>query len=185
MVLTIVRYVAETAMIAGVDETESTGEVFTVRRGFRLGWSRQAWRLFLTDLTIGLVLMFGILVLLALAASPLLLLLVNVDVVRVIAVGATILLVLPTILFFIVVGIALVVGHAVRPTAGCVGPAGRVGLHPARSEAGEGLAARHRLDVAAAGRHRFCVGHRQNTGSHYTWLHCRLSWAVSRQDWPT
>jgi hypothetical protein len=107
VILAIVRYVAETAMIAGVDETESTGEAFTVRRGFRLGWSRQAWRLFLTNLTIGLVLMFGILGLLALAASPLLLLLVNVDVVRVIAVGATILLVLPTILFFVVVGIAL------------------------------------------------------------------------------
>jgi hypothetical protein len=106
VILTIVRYIAETALIAGVDEIENTGEPLTVRRGFRLGWSRQAWRLFLTDLTIGLVLMFGILVLLALAASPLLLLLVNVDVVRVIAVGSTILLVLPTILFFIVVGIA-------------------------------------------------------------------------------
>jgi hypothetical protein len=107
VILAIVRYVAETAMIAGVDETESTGEAFTVRRGFRLGWSRQALRLFLTDLTIGLVLMFAVLVLLALAASPLLLLLVNVDAVRVIAVGATILLVLPTILFFIVMGVAL------------------------------------------------------------------------------
>ena len=112
VVLTIVRYVAETALIAGVDETESTGEAFTVRRGFRLGWSRQAWRLFLTDLTIGLVLVFGVLVLLALAASPLLLLLVNVDVVRVIAVGATTLLALPTILFFIVVGVAF---SLVRP----------------------------------------------------------------------
>jgi len=112
VILAIVRYVAETAMIAGVDETESTGEAFTVRRGFRLGWSRQAWRLFLTDLTIGLALVFGILVLLALAASPLLLLLVNVDVVRVIAVGAAILLVLPVILFFIVVGIAF---SLVRP----------------------------------------------------------------------
>ena len=112
VVLTIVRYVAETAMIAGVDETESTGEAFTVRRGFHLGWSRQAWRLFLTDLTIGLVLVFGVFVLLALAASPLLLLLVNVDVVRVIAVGATTLLALPTILFFIVVGVAF---SLVRP----------------------------------------------------------------------
>jgi hypothetical protein len=68
--------------------------------------------LFLTDLTIGLVLVFGVLVLLALAASPLLLLLVNVDVVRVIAVGATTLLALPTILFFIVVGVAF---SLVRP----------------------------------------------------------------------
>jgi hypothetical protein len=107
VILTIVRYVAETALIAGVDEIEITGEAFTVRRGFRLGWSRQAWRLFLTDLTIGLVLMFGILVLLALAASPLLLLLVNVDVVRMIAVGVAILLILPAILFIIVAGLTL------------------------------------------------------------------------------
>jgi hypothetical protein len=105
--LTILRYVAETAMIAGVDEIEGQGIALTVRRGFRLGWSRQAWRLFLTDLTIGLVLVFGVLVLLALAASPLLLLLIDVDVVRMIAVGMAILLILPAILFIIVAVLTL------------------------------------------------------------------------------
>jgi hypothetical protein len=63
--------------------------------------------LFLTDLTIGLVLVFGVLVLLALAASPLLLLLINADVVRMIAVGVAILLILPAILFIIVAVLTL------------------------------------------------------------------------------
>ncbi len=102
VILTIVRYVAETALIAGVDEIENTGETLTVRRGFRLGWSRQAWRLFLTEFAIGLLFGLAAVLLLALAASPLLLLLINADVVRVIAVGAAILLILPAILFIIV-----------------------------------------------------------------------------------
>jgi hypothetical protein len=72
-VITVVRYLAETALMAGADEIETTGAALTVRRGFRLGWSRQAWRLFLTDLVIHLPLFLGALVLLAAAALPLLL----------------------------------------------------------------------------------------------------------------
>jgi len=107
VILTIVRYVAETALIAGVDEIENTGETLTVRRGFRLGWSRQAWRLFLTEFAIRLLFGLAAILLLALAASPLLLLLVNADVVRVIAVGVAILLILPAILFIIVAVLTL------------------------------------------------------------------------------
>jgi len=73
ILLTIIRYLAETALMAGANEIESTGAALTVRRGFRLGWSRQAWRLFLTDLVIHLPLALAGLALLAAGATPLLL----------------------------------------------------------------------------------------------------------------
>jgi hypothetical protein len=67
-----IRYMAETALISGVAEIETTGEKLTVRRGFRMGWSRQAWRLFLTDLAVYLPFTFGALFLWMVAALPLL-----------------------------------------------------------------------------------------------------------------
>lgn len=70
---TVIRYIAETALMAGADEIESSGAALSVRHGFRLGWSRQAWRLFLTDLLIGLPLVLAAIVLLAAGAAPLLL----------------------------------------------------------------------------------------------------------------
>jgi hypothetical protein len=73
VVATVVRYLSETALMAGADEIESTGAGLSVRRGFRLGWSRQAWRLFLTDLVIYLPVGLGAVVLLAAGAAPLLL----------------------------------------------------------------------------------------------------------------
>lgn len=107
VIATLVRYVVETAMIAGVDEIESTGGAFTVRRGFRLGWSRQAWRLFLMNLAIGLPVAVVILVLLALAASPLLLLLVKADVMRAMGIGLAVVLILMVVLFIIAVALVL------------------------------------------------------------------------------
>ena len=69
-VAAVVRYLAETALVAGVDEMETTGARLTVRRGFRLGWSRRAWRLFVTDFVIYVPLAIGGLLLLAIAALP-------------------------------------------------------------------------------------------------------------------
>jgi len=45
----IARYVSETALIKMVDQYEETEERLTIRKGFRLGWSRTAWRLFLIN----------------------------------------------------------------------------------------------------------------------------------------
>ena len=69
---TIARYVSETALIRMVDEHENSGEKLTVRQGFRLGWSHMAWKMFLMDLLVGLSFIISFLVLLALAALPLL-----------------------------------------------------------------------------------------------------------------
>jgi len=50
IVVAIARYVSETAVIRMVDEYENTETRMTVREGFRIGWSRTAWRLFLVNL---------------------------------------------------------------------------------------------------------------------------------------
>jgi hypothetical protein len=52
IIMTIARYVSETAVIRMVDEYEATDTKMTVRSGFRIGWSRAAWRLFLINLII-------------------------------------------------------------------------------------------------------------------------------------
>lgn len=107
VIMTIVRYVAETAMIAGVDEIEGTGEKLTVRHGFRLGWSRQALRLFLTNLVITVLLAAVAIVLLALAASPSLLWLTHVEALGIAGTIITVGLVLPLILFIIATALAV------------------------------------------------------------------------------
>jgi len=60
IIVAIARYVSETAVIRMVDEYENTGTKMTVRQGFRIGWSRAAWRLFLINLIVHLplILMF-------------------------------------------------------------------------------------------------------------------------------
>jgi hypothetical protein len=48
----ILRYIAETAAIRMVDEYEQTGVKVGFRQGWKYGWSRPAWRLFLIDFII-------------------------------------------------------------------------------------------------------------------------------------
>jgi hypothetical protein len=104
---TIVRYIAETALMAGADEIESTGAAPSVRQGFRLGWSRQAWRLFLTDLLIGLPLAAAAILLLAAAATPLLLWLTHQTPLGVLGTVVTVALEALVICALVVVGLAL------------------------------------------------------------------------------
>jgi hypothetical protein len=54
IVMAFARYVSETAVIRMVDEYEATDAKMTVRRGFRIGWSRTSWRLFLINLIVNL-----------------------------------------------------------------------------------------------------------------------------------
>jgi hypothetical protein len=68
----IARYVSETALLRMVDQHEATGVKVGVRQGFRLGWSRVAFRLFLLDLVLGLTTLIAFLLLILVAASPLL-----------------------------------------------------------------------------------------------------------------
>src|SRR5258706_13992228 len=64
IVMTIARYVSETSVIRMVDEYEASGNKMTVRQGFRIGWSRTAWRLFLINLIVNLPAIALVLVLL-------------------------------------------------------------------------------------------------------------------------
>lgn len=54
IVFTVLRYISETAVIRMVDENERSAAQPGVRAGFRLGWSRAAWRLFLINLLVSL-----------------------------------------------------------------------------------------------------------------------------------
>ncbi|MGZ9234644.1 MAG: DUF7544 domain-containing protein [Anaerolineales bacterium] len=64
IVVAVARYVSETAVIRMVDEFEDSGNKMTVREGFRVGWSRTAWRLFLINLIVNLPVIALMLVLL-------------------------------------------------------------------------------------------------------------------------
>jgi len=68
IVIAIARYVSETAVIRMVDEYENTGIKMTIRQGFRMGWSRSAWRLFLINLIVSLPFILAMILLLAVGA---------------------------------------------------------------------------------------------------------------------
>jgi hypothetical protein len=54
LILAFIRYPAETAVMRMVDEYEQTGNKLGFRKGWRLGWSRRAFRMFIIDLILGL-----------------------------------------------------------------------------------------------------------------------------------
>ncbi len=67
----VARYVGETALIRMVDGTEETGKQIGVRQGFRMGWSRAAWRLFLINLLVNVSAVLAYILLFALALGHL------------------------------------------------------------------------------------------------------------------
>lgn len=69
----VFRYVSETAIVKMVDEHESSGSKSSVRKGFRLGFSRSAWRLFLIDLLVNVPVFVVFLLLFLVVLTPLLL----------------------------------------------------------------------------------------------------------------
>jgi hypothetical protein len=104
---TIARYVAETALIRMVDDYEKTGQKHTVREGFRMGWSRTAWRLFLINLLIGLPTALAFILLFVLAFAPLLLWVTESNVAGAIGTVTTVGLFFPILFLAIVVGVVL------------------------------------------------------------------------------
>ena len=103
----IARYVAETALMRMVADHEDTGEKRGVGHGFRLGWSRTAFRLFLIDLVVVLPLVLAFILLFAIALAPLLLWLTEETTVGVVGTVATIGLSVLVILLAIVVALAV------------------------------------------------------------------------------
>jgi hypothetical protein len=105
----IVQYVARTALYRMVDQTEETGVKPTWRQGFRLGWSNRTFRLFMLELIVVLAAGIAGIILLTLAASPLLFLLIKSPAARWAGVGLTVALELFAILILVVASIVLYV----------------------------------------------------------------------------
>ena len=70
ILFTIAHFVSQVALIRMVDIHEDTAEKLTWRQGFRLGWSKAAWRLFLISFFIGLPAFLIFTLLFGLAALP-------------------------------------------------------------------------------------------------------------------
>ena len=109
VLFTIGRVVSETAVIRMVDLYEATGEKLSVGQGFRLGWSRAAFRIFLIDLLLGLGAFLVILVVLSLTLVPLLGFRTGNDAVGFVGGMTTALLMAFTILLIIVIVVVLAV----------------------------------------------------------------------------
>lgn len=103
----IVHYVARAALMRSVDQIERTDTAPSWREGFRLGWGKRTFRLWLLDLIVGILVGLAALLFLAAAASPLLLLAVDRDATRAIGIILAVLLVLLVILLLIVTGVVL------------------------------------------------------------------------------
>jgi hypothetical protein len=73
IIFAIIRYVSLVAQIRLVDDHETTGEKMGFRQGWRLGWSRYAWRVFLIDLAIGIPLTIILIALFGCALLPVIL----------------------------------------------------------------------------------------------------------------
>ena len=69
----ILRFVSKTAIIRMVDNHEASGEKVGWRQGFRMGWSRQAWRVFVVNLVVFLPVFLVLVVLFGCAIAPVLL----------------------------------------------------------------------------------------------------------------
>jgi hypothetical protein len=103
----VLKYVANVSAIRMVEDYENSGEKVGFKAGFRLGWNRKAFRLFLIDLVIGLVGIVAFLLLMALAAAPLLTLLTDNNALRVIGIVAAAGLVMLVIFIAILAAIVL------------------------------------------------------------------------------
>jgi hypothetical protein len=69
----VARYIAETALIRMVDESEETGSRLSLWQGLRRGFSLRAGRLFIIDLVVGVLSAFAFIILFGLAVAPILL----------------------------------------------------------------------------------------------------------------
>jgi hypothetical protein len=105
----VVRYVSQTALIQLVDRYETSGEQASFRQGLRLGWSRQAWRMFLIDLLVFLALLLTLLLALLIVATPLLLYLTQQDWARILGtvVAGALALVVAILTVLVVIALSL------------------------------------------------------------------------------
>ncbi len=107
LVSLVIRYFAQNALIRMVAHVEETQGPVTVGEGFRLGWTRPAWHMFLIDLVLGVPFALAAVLLIAIGASPLLLLLVDAVSARAVGIGLTVLMMLFIVALLVLAGIVL------------------------------------------------------------------------------
>lgn len=107
LVSVVVRYFCQNALIRMVAHVEETQGAVTVGEGFRLGWTRPAWYMFLIDLVLGIPFALVAILLIAIGLSPLLLLLVDTVSAKVVGIGLTVLMTLFFVAVLVVAGIVL------------------------------------------------------------------------------
>lgn len=107
ILFTIARYVSETSLFRMINQHEEDETKYTVKEGFRLGWSRSAFNLFLMDLIVGLAGFIVFVLLFLIAAIPLLSWLVDNDVIRTIGTVASASFALLVIFLAILTGIVI------------------------------------------------------------------------------
>lgn len=106
-VAAVLRYVVETALIRMVDKYEETGKRVSIRNGFRLGFSRGAWRIFLIDMVVRFPVYVLLLALFAFSLLPLLLWLTEDSTAGIVGLGIS------ATLFFILIFVAILIGAVV------------------------------------------------------------------------
>ena len=103
----IFRYVSESAIVQLVDEYEAKGTQYKIREGFRKGFSRSAWHVFLINLVIDVPIFLAFVILFLIVLSPALLWMTESFVAGIVgtvtAVG----------LFFLVIFLAIIVGAGI------------------------------------------------------------------------
>ena len=103
----VAHYVAETALIRMASDYSETGKRHSMWQGFRMGWSRSAWRLFLIDLVIDVALTLALTPLFLVALAPLLLWIVGSTAVGMIGTLATVSLFLLVVLTGVAAGVII------------------------------------------------------------------------------
>ena len=107
VIFIVARVVAENALIRMVNDYEESGVKVSVGRGFRLGWSRAALRIFLIDLLLVLAVLVAALLVFGIAAAPLVGLLSDSDVVKTVGIASGAFLLLLAFALFLAAIIAL------------------------------------------------------------------------------
>ncbi len=105
VVFTILRNLALTANYKMVNHFEATGEKVNWKQGFRWGWSKKIWQLFLIDLVVGLPVAAIVLILFGCAGLPFLLAISKNNAATTVGIVAGIGLLLLAILIIIVISV--------------------------------------------------------------------------------
>ena len=104
----IARWVSEVSLIRMVDHTEETGEQLKFKQGFKLGWSRSAWRLFLINLIIAIPVIVGAILLILLSIVPVMFFVNSIE-----SPGGVLSIIATIGLFFLAIMVIILVGVAI------------------------------------------------------------------------